>query len=226
MGRPVGPDQARRVQYRAEAWRAVQKEVMRAASAVRRPDGRLGGGARAVTWGLRRACRSCVRIKSSCRSLMIGMWSTTDVGAHRRAARAIGRTPPFASCFPAPRTLSRSTSWALQITRLETGSVSSIRSASCIPSSRHQGPRRYGRVKGGVNHGKESSKVNWDCTICASCRCTEPCWTVPQKRENQTRLAGLPFLVIWAGSGTPKTGLGFPVLPSLWAATVAKLIVP
>ena len=28
--------------------------------------------------------------------------------------------------------------------------------------------RRYGRVKGGVNQGKESSKVNWDCTICPS----------------------------------------------------------
>ena len=30
-------------------------------------------------------------------------------------------------------------------------------------------PLRYVRVKGG-DHGKESSKVNWDCTICRSCR--------------------------------------------------------
>ena len=37
-----------------------------------------------------------------------------------------------------------------------------------------------------LNHGRESSKVIQDCTICVSCRCTGPCWTVPRKREKRT----------------------------------------
>ena len=48
------------------------------------------------------------------------------------------------------------------------------------------------RISGGQNHDRKSSKVIQDCTICASCRWTGPCWTVPQKRENRIRMAGLP----------------------------------
>ena len=42
-----------------------------------------------------------------------------------------------------------------------------------------------------MNPGRKSSKSNWDCTICVSCNCTGPCWTVPRKRENRTEMAGL-----------------------------------
>ena len=42
------------------------------------------------------------------------------------------------------------------------------------------------RSTSGANHGRKSSKVLQDCTICVSCRCTGPCWTVPRKRENRT----------------------------------------
>ena len=43
---------------------------------------------------------------------------------------------------------------------------------------RVQKPRQ--RTVGGSNPGKKSSKSNWDCTICHSCHCTGPCWTVPR----------------------------------------------
>ena len=42
-----------------------------------------------------------------------------------------------------------------------------------------------GRIAGGLNPGRKSRKVLQDCTICVSCRCTGPCWTVPRKRENR-----------------------------------------
>ena len=40
------------------------------------------------------------------------------------------------------------------------------------------------RIARGMNHDRKSSNYIQDCTICASCRYTGPCWTVPQKREN------------------------------------------
>ncbi len=48
-----------------------------------------------------------------------------------------------------------------------------------------------GRSNRGQNLSRKSSKVIQDCTICVSCRWTEPCWTVPRKREKRTRMAGL-----------------------------------
>ena len=42
------------------------------------------------------------------------------------------------------------------------------------------------RTGGSLNHGRESHKVIQDCTICVSCRCTGPCWTVPRKREDRS----------------------------------------
>ncbi len=42
------------------------------------------------------------------------------------------------------------------------------------------------RIAKGQNPGRRSRKVIQDCTICASCRWTGPCWTVPRKRENRT----------------------------------------
>ncbi len=44
----------------------------------------------------------------------------------------------------------------------------------------------------GLNRGRKSSNCIQDCTICVSCRCTGPCWTVPRKREKRSRMAGLP----------------------------------
>ena len=55
----------------------------------------------------------------------------------------------------------------------------------------------------GTNPGRKSCKVIQGCTICVSCRCTGPCWTVPPKRANRNGLAGIPTLHWW---------------PSLWAA--------
>ena len=42
------------------------------------------------------------------------------------------------------------------------------------------------RIAGGENPGRRSRKVIQDCTICAFCRATGSCWTVPRKRENRT----------------------------------------
>ncbi|MCY4399243.1 MAG: hypothetical protein OXE96_07900 [Gemmatimonadetes bacterium] len=42
------------------------------------------------------------------------------------------------------------------------------------------------RIPRGQNHGRESYKSNWDCTICVFCRLAGPCWTVPRKREKRT----------------------------------------
>ncbi len=42
-----------------------------------------------------------------------------------------------------------------------------------------------GRIACRLNPGRKSPKVLQDCTICVSCRCTGPCWTVPRKRENR-----------------------------------------
>ena len=39
----------------------------------------------------------------------------------------------------------------------------------------------------GVNHGKESSKFNWDCTICRTCRSTISDSTVLKQRNNGTK---------------------------------------
>lgn len=36
-----------------------------------------------------------------------------------------------------------------------------------------------GRIAKGLNHGRKSHKVIQDCTVCVSCRCAGPCWTVP-----------------------------------------------
>ena len=36
------------------------------------------------------------------------------------------------------------------------------------------------RITRGSNHGRRSRKSNWDCTICHSCHCPGPCWTVPR----------------------------------------------
>ena len=47
------------------------------------------------------------------------------------------------------------------------------------------------RNGGRVNHGKESSKFNQDCTICPSCRSTPSAWIVSRWRENPNRLAGI-----------------------------------
>ena len=41
------------------------------------------------------------------------------------------------------------------------------------------------RIVGSENPGRKSYKVLQDCTICASCRCTGPCWIVLRKRENR-----------------------------------------
>ena len=45
---------------------------------------------------------------------------------------------------------------------------------------------------GEVNRGRESYKSNWGCTICASCRCTGPCWTMPRKRGRTYLNGGTP----------------------------------
>jgi len=37
----------------------------------------------------------------------------------------------------------------------------------------------------GLNHREKSRKVLQGCTICALCRCTGRCWTVPPKREDR-----------------------------------------
>ncbi len=42
------------------------------------------------------------------------------------------------------------------------------------------------RTVGGLNPGRKSSNYIQDCTICVSCRCAGPCWTVPRKREERT----------------------------------------
>ena len=42
-----------------------------------------------------------------------------------------------------------------------------------------------------MNHGKESSKFNWDCTICPSCRWTVSDPIVLRWREARNRLAGI-----------------------------------
>ena len=49
----------------------------------------------------------------------------------------------------------------------------------------------------GTHPGRKSYKVLQGCTICVSCRCNEPCWTVPRKRENRNGLAGIPTLHWW-----------------------------
>ena len=72
--------------------------------------------------------------------------------------------------------------------------------APCYPlaSKRfaHPRARRYDvstmRTGGSPNTGRKSRKSNQGCTICASCRCTGPSWTVPRKREKRNRLAGIP----------------------------------
>ena len=55
-------------------------------------------------------------------------------------------------------------------------------------SAQSETERRIGK---GLNPGRKSRKVLQGCTICVSCRCTGPCWTVPQKREKRSRMAGL-----------------------------------
>ncbi len=44
----------------------------------------------------------------------------------------------------------------------------------------------------GPNPGRKSANYLQGCTICFSCRCTEPCWIVPRRREKRTGMAGLP----------------------------------
>ena len=43
-----------------------------------------------------------------------------------------------------------------------------------------------GRIARGLNPGRKSSNYLQGCTICVSCRCTGPCWTVPPKRDYPT----------------------------------------
>jgi len=60
----------------------------------------------------------------------------------------------------------------------------------------------------GRNHGSKSCKFNQGCTICVSCRGTGPCWTKPRKRENRSRLAGVPRRYLaFAGDpgGSPRS---------------------
>jgi len=49
-----------------------------------------------------------------------------------------------------------------------------------------------GRSKRGLNPDRKSSNYLQDCTICASCRCTGPCWTEPPQREKRLQSAGAP----------------------------------
>jgi len=53
-----------------------------------------------------------------------------------------------------------------------------------------------GRSNRGQNPGRKSSNYLQGCTICVSCRCPGPCWTVPRKRENRSQSAGVPRLIV------------------------------
>ena len=41
------------------------------------------------------------------------------------------------------------------------------------------------RITRSLNPGRKSANYLQGRTICVSCRCTGPCWTVPRKRENR-----------------------------------------
>ena len=57
-------------------------------------------------------------------------------------------------------------------------------------------PLPDGRSNRGQNPGRKSSNYLQGCTICVSCRCPGPCWTVPRKRENRSQSAGVPRLIV------------------------------
>ena len=72
---------------------------------------------------------------------------------------------------------------------------------------------------GQPQHGRKSSKVIQDCTICVSCHCAVSGSIVSRKREKQSRLAGIPSIVNamprgrrspWAEALRPVGAVGVP----------------
>ena len=107
------------------------------------------------------------------------------------------RVPPFKSGLPpfAARS-SRSSTTARNADRAAmfelTWSSAVFRSICTLPfwQTCSQNLPFWQRV-GGANQGKKSSKVNRDCTICASCPWAISDTTVLERLENRLRMAGI-----------------------------------